>query len=296
MRAGVPHGLVLVTVMSAGLVAASSGDVAPEQAIPRVTYVTVLDADNAPVTGLTTTDIVVTEDGTARTVTDVKPAPDPLAVALLVDTSQPRMGAAAPTRDLRVALNAFVKIIQSANPESRIALMQTGGAAVTSVNFTASTSDLTRAINRLFPSQRTSAVVLEALVDMGRTMAKQELRRRAIVSIDFDSQESSGVTPDEISEGVQKSGASIWAVSIRGTDGGGAAREAVLDIVTEITGGLRFTAVSATALESQMTTIARALASQYLVSYERPNGAAVARVGAAATKGTKFLATRVIGG
>jgi hypothetical protein len=43
-----------------------------------------------------------------------------------------------------------------------------------------------------------------------------------------------------------------------------------------------------------LTTIARALTSQYLVTYERPDGGSVTRVRAAATKGSKFLATRVM--
>jgi hypothetical protein len=233
------------------------------------------------------------EDGAARTVTEVVPAPDPIAIALLVDTTQPRMGSSAPTRDLRAGLTAFMTIVQTANPESEIAVVQTGGAAVMSQNFTTKARDLTRAINRLIPSQRTSAVVLEALVDMGKAMGKLKTTRRAIVSIDFDTPDTSGVQSDQISTAVHEAGAAIWAISVRG-QGLSAGREAVLDAVTEMTGGLRLTAVSPSALEAQLTTIARALTSQYLVTYERPDGGSVTRVRAAATKGSKFLATRVM--
>lgn len=259
----------------------------------RSAYVVVLDASDAPVTGLTAADIVIMEDGAARTVTEVVPAPDPIAIALLVDTTQPRMGSSAPTRDLRAGLTAFMTIVQTANPESEIAVVQTGGAAVMSQNFTTKARDLTRAINRLIPSQRTSAVVLEALVDMGKAMGKLKTTRRAIVSIDFDTPDTSGVQSDQISTAVHEAGAAIWAISVRG-QGLSAGREAVLDAVTEMTGGLRLTAVSPSALEAQLTTIARALTSQYLVTYERPDGGSVTRVRAAATKGSKFLATRVM--
>jgi hypothetical protein len=73
-----------------------------------------------------------------------------------------------------------------------------------------------------------------------------------------------------------------------------AGREAVLDAVTEMTGGLRLTGVSASALEEQLRIIANALTSQYLVTYQRPGGGSVTRVRAAAAKGSKFLATRVV--
>jgi VWFA-related protein len=262
--------------------------------IPRTAYVTVLDNDDAPVTDLTAAEVVILEDGNPRPVTEVKPAPEPLAVMLLVDTAKPRMGDQAPTRDLRAGLTAFVKIIQAANPASKIAVMDMAGAAVMMQDFTDKTPDLTRAINRLIPSQRTSAVVLEALVDAGKSIGKQASTRRAVVSIDFDSQDTSGVQGDDIANAIQNAGTSVWAVSIHGA-GGSPMREAALDAITEISGGLRLTAVGFAALESRLQVVAKALASQYLVTYQRPSGTAVKQVRVAAARGAKFLATRIIG-
>ncbi|MEZ5317774.1 MAG: hypothetical protein R2752_10270 [Vicinamibacterales bacterium] len=282
---------LLAFALAAGVAVLRAGPA--QEMLDHSAFVIVLDGDDAPVTDLTPADVVIIEDGAPRPVTKIEVASEPISIGLLVDTAQPRMGSSAPTRDLRNGLTAFVKIIQEANPESRIAVMQTAGAAVMSVDFTNKTSDVNKALGRLFPSQRTSAVVMEALVDMGKAIAKEPHRRRAIVSIDFDSQETSGVTGEDLSEAIQNAVTSVWAVSIHGGSAS-AAREATLDAVTEITGGLRLTAVSASALTSQLETIARALTSQYLVTYQRPNGSSVTQVRAAANKGAKFLATRIL--
>jgi VWFA-related protein len=256
--------------------------------------VTVLDASDAPITDLKAEEVLVLEDGNARAVTEIKPAPEPLTVALLVDTAKPMHGSQAPTRDLRVGLATFLKVVQAANPASKIAVMDTAGAAVMVQDFTDKTPDLTRAVNRLIPSARTSAVVLEALIDIGKTIGRQPGTRRAVVSLDFDSQDTSRVRGEDIAQAIQSAGAAVWAVSIHGAQGGSGQREAGLDAITEISGGLRFTAVGSAALEQKMQIVAKALTAQYLVTYLRPASASVTQVRAAATRGAKFLATRII--
>lgn len=273
---------------------ATSGTAAMQDNVVRTAYVTVLDAKDGPVTDLAAAEVVIMEDGNPRAVTEIKPAVEPLTLAVLVDTAKPRLGDQFPTRDLRVGLASFLRIIQTASPAAKIAVMDTAGAAVMTQDFTDKTADLTRAFNRLIPSARTSAVVLEAIVDAGKAIGRQAGTRRAIVSIDFDSQDTSGVRGEDIARAVQTAGAGVWAVSIHGAQGGSGVREAGLDAITEISGGLRLTAVGSAALEQKLEVVARALASQYLVSYLRPGNPAVTQVRAAAARGSKFLATRII--
>jgi hypothetical protein len=137
-------------------------------------------------------------------------------------------------------------------------------------------------------------VVLEALIDIGKTIGRQPGTRRAVVSLDFDSQDTSRVRGEDIAQAIQSAGAAVWAVSIHGAQGGSGQREAGLDAITEISGGLRFTAVGSAALEQKMQIVAKALTAQYLVTYLRPASASVTQVRAAATRGAKFLATRII--
>jgi hypothetical protein len=284
-----------VCLLALAAVSARPGAAAPTQEnVVRTAYVTVLDASDAPITDLKSEEVVIIEDGNVRAVTEIKPAPEPLTIALLVDTAKPMQGQQAPTRDLRAGLATFLKIVQGANPASKIAVMDTAGAAVMVQDFTDKTADLTRASNRLVPSARTSAVVLEALVDAGKALGKQPGTRRAVVSIDFDSQDTSGVRGDDIAKAIQTAGASVWAISIHGASGGSGQREAGLDAITEISGGLRLTGVGFAVVEQKMAIVAKALTAQYLVSYLRPASASVTQVRAASTRGAKFLATRII--
>lgn len=284
-------GVVVATLLTAGARLTARP---PQENIVRTAYVTVLGADDAPLTDLTAAEVVIMEDGNARAVTEIKPAPEPLTIALLVDTAKPMLGSQPPTRDLRAGLATFLKIVQGANPASRIGVMDTAGAAVMVQDFTDKTADLTRAMNRLIPSTRTSAVVLEALVDAGKALGKQPGTRRAVVSVDFDSQDTSGVRGNDIAQAIQSAGASVWAVSIHGSTGGSGQREAGLDAITEISGGLRLSGVGSASLDGKMQIVAKALTSQYLVSYLRPASASVTQVRAAASRGSKFLATRII--
>ena len=293
----------LMAACAAGIITAAFPAVDARQAAAALTVsVTVLDKANVPVTGLSAADITIHEDGTARPVTSVRPADDPIAVAVLLDTAQPPMGSIPPTLDLRRGVLAFIGIVQADHPQSRIALMETGGAAVLTVDFTSKTEDLTRAASRLLQTQRSSIVVLEALADISAAIAEQPSRRRAIVVLDFDTQDTSRQELLSLSARAQRAGVSVWGISVRTsvgssvrTAGGAPIRETVLEFLAKITGGLRLTAVTATSLEPQFRTIAKALTSQYLVTYQRPADAGpAAEVRATTTRGAKVLTTRMV--
>jgi hypothetical protein len=246
----------------------------------RSILVTVLDQAGVPVKGAKPADLGVSEDGAMREVIDVKPAVDPLTIALLIDTTTPTMGTDAPTQELRAGLLAFVKAIEGASPESQIAMWEFAGAAVQTVKFTAKTDDLTKKIQRMFPTRQSGGVLLEALVDASKELGKKAGHRRVAVSVSFNSPEVSTIEPKLVAEAVGKAGVSFWAISIQSnasastsSQGSTPTREVILDNVTRRTGGVRLTGVAATSLEAQLTRIADALLSQYEVTYVRPDGA-----------------------
>jgi hypothetical protein len=269
----------------------------------RAVLVTVLDPSGAPAKDVKPADLAVIEDGATREVIDVKPAGDPMTIALLVDNTTPTMGTNAPTQELRAGLNAFATTVYQANPATQVGLWEVAGAAVQTVKFTAKADELTKKIQRMFPTRQSGAVLLEALVDASKELTKKATGpRRAIVSVSFNSPEMSTIEPKLVADAMGKSGASFWAISIESnasastsSQGGSPSREVLLAEMPGRTGGLRLTAVAGTALQSQLQRIADALTTQYLVTYVRPDGApAAAQIQAVSKRGAKVLTARWI--
>ncbi len=276
---------------------------APQGGVEKSIFVTVLDKAGAPLRDLEPAEFLVREDDVSRQVIDARLATEPLFVSLLVDTAKPLAGVPFPSQDLRRGLTTFVKTVQAANAASEVALVELAGASVTTVPFTTLFDDLAKGVGRLVPSQRSSAVLLEGLVDAARTLGDKPGPRRAIVSVTFASPEASTLEPRNVAVAVQQSGAAFWAVTVRGAEnpsafqaGGNAqnntlapTREVVLVNLPDATGGLRLTAVSSASLESLLKRIATALTAQYVVTYLRPDGPPVKVIRVAAARGATVL-------
>jgi hypothetical protein len=248
-----------------------------QNAVARSILVTALDARGAPVKGLTPRDFVVRDDGGTREVLSVEAPTEPLFISLLVDNAKPPMGQNLPLRDLRLALKTFVATIHAAAPNSEIAYMEIAGAAMPVVKFTTDTAKLTSAVGRVTESQRSFSVLFEALQDVSKELSKHLSPRRAIVTVTFDSPESSHIDPAIPAADVQRAGAQFWSIAINDSS----SRGPLFDMLPSVTGGDRMTAVTATSLESMLKKVADALTSQYVVTYARPGGvAALPTVGA----------------
>jgi hypothetical protein len=201
-----------------------------------------------------------------REVVSVTRATEPMTIALLIDNTKPTMGKDAPTREMRAGLAAFVNAIHAASPESQIGLWEFAGAGVMTQKPTAKVEDVLKKINRLFPSQQSGGVLLEALVDASKEVSKKTGPRRIVVALSLNSPEVSTIDPREVAIAMRKAGVNFWAVSIQSnadastsSQGGSAARDLILANVTAASGGMRLTGIAATALEGQMKSIADAL-------------------------------------
>jgi VWFA-related protein len=258
----------------------------------KAALVTVVAEAGAPIRDLKASDFVVKEDGKKREVLDAKLANDSLSVVLLIDTSQSPVGSARSPQDLRTASAAFVKTIQAVNPNASIALLLCGGSAVKTIDFMSKAGELDEAISRLYPDQQSNAVLLEALRDAGKMLAVRTGPRRAVVSIDFNSSEGSNDRMvQEAADSVTNSGATFWAVSIRGSGATSGNREEVLNKMTKASGGRRFSSVASSGLEANLKNVAASLTSQYVVTFTRPDGVSVKTTTFETVGGAKVLLT-----
>ena len=281
--------LTLPVALSAVLLARPLA--APEAQAPgeKSIYVTVVDDANKVVTGLTAADVAVREDNVIREVTSIKPATDPMSIVVLADTTEALKDS---VRDLRTGLTSFVKDVLTASPESQIQLGEFQGASTVRVKFTPKQPDLEKAISRLFPQPETAPVLLEALVDASKDLAKRPTPRKAIVTINMEpSGDQSTIQPRDVANEVMKSGAALWSISIQAGTNRNPTRDQLLGGLATNTGAMRQTIITSSALESWLKTYASCLTSQYVVSYKRPDATPAKVVQVAARPGLKALAS-----
>lgn len=278
-----------VVVMPAAATSTVPGG-APAAPVERGLLVTVLDKDNHALRDLTAKDFLVFEDGVQREVTGAELTSAPMSISILVDTTKSAPGVIEPTRDIRTALSTFMRTVQAAVPATEVAIFEFAGAGVLLRSFTSKPEDLAKSITRIVPNQRINAVMLETMIDAAKDIRKRPGPRRVILTVDRGSGESSRVPPQRVADEVLTSGASVWAISVASSAGTVAPdRDALLDAVTEHTGGIRLTAQLPSALEMMTKTVADALTAQYIVTYSRPEGPPSKSVVPAATRGAKVL-------
>src|SRR5262245_519232 len=260
------------------------------QATDKTAFVSVVDANGKPVKDLQAADFKVGEDNVVREITSVKLATEPLFIQILGDSTR---NADKLVRDFRVALTSFVHQVLGASPESQIGLMEFGQASILITNFTSKAPDLEKGINRLIPKPDAESVLLEAVVEAGKNFGKKAGPRRAIVAVNVEpGGEASRTPPNKIQDELMKSGASLWVLSLQLQNQLNPARDAVLKVLTQNSGGTRQFIATPTGLEPWLKSYADALTSQYAVTYKRPAGPAPqAMMWNVARPGVKVLAS-----
>jgi hypothetical protein len=273
-------------------VSLSTALAAPPPQQQKTALVTAVAEASGKLGSLKAADFVVKEDGTAREVLDAAPATEPLFITILVDMSQPPAGVIPPTQDLRRALSAFVQTIKTGSPDAQLSMVEIATAGVTKVDFTSEAEAIEKNIQKVFPGNQTDAALIETIVDAGKKLSDKPSPRRAIVSVDFNSKDTSAErTMRQAAESIRKAGATLWSVSVRGNAQSSSNREEVLNVVSKSSGGLRLTAVEATGLETMLKSVANSLLSQYTVTFVRPGSGSVKGTEMQTKAGGKVLVT-----
>lgn len=268
--------------------------------VDKSLYMSVLDEKGKPVKDMVADDILIREDGVDRQVVAVKPAAQPISVAILVDTSQgARVVDAYGTpeeyvRDLRVAVGSFAKHLLGQSPNASISLMEFGQAAITVVKYTSDPIEFEKGVNHIVSRPGVASVLGEALEAANKDLAGRPGGRKAIISLNLEpSNEQSFENGRQIGDAFRKSGAQLWSVSVQRGTLQNSKRDLVLNDFAKLSGGQRDFVVGISAVEGILKGYADALVYQYEVVFKRPEsnkGAKVIQVGTA-RQGVKLHAS-----
>jgi hypothetical protein len=263
--------LLLVPAVAIPLNARAQGGV------DKSLFISVLDEAGKPVKDIVTDDIRIMEDGVERQVVAVKPASQPISVAVLVDTAQgsretDKYGTPEEyVRDIRNGVATFGKTLLGQSPNAVVSLTEFGQAAVTIVPFTSKPDEYMKGVNRVVARPGVGSVLLEALSQVNKDLAKQPSTRRAIVSLNLEpSDEQSRQNEKQIIEDFAKSGAQLWSLSVQRGGLKNSKRDLVINQFAKVTGGQRDFIVGISAVEGILKGYADALTYQYEVVFKRP--------------------------
>ena len=263
------RGLSVCLVICSFVASASGQDAQRADARTRDIYVSAVDRQGNPVTGLTAADLVVKEDGATREVLEVKRATEPLQIAVLIDDSSAASDA---TSFLRDGLLAFLERMRG---HAEIGLITVGERPTVLAPYTTDTEELNQKVKRLFPRANSGAYLLDAITDASKALAKREARRPVILAITFEGTEYSNQHYDAVLKELQKSGAALHAVAIgspsAALDDEMRNRGQVLSEGTSRTGGRRDQVLANSGIPDKLKQAADELLNQYVVTYGRPD-------------------------
>ncbi len=182
---------------------------ASAQSLERQMYVSVLDADGAPVVDLTVDDFTVREDGVLREVLRVSPATDSMQVALLVDNSVAMWPYLRDLRDLRDGLGVFVERLGG---DHEVAVITFAGRPTIVEDYSRSVSELRQAIGRIVPRPGGDAPLLDAIYSAGEGMQRREAARPVLIAVTADSTEYRNRPYERVLGMIEATGATFHAV------------------------------------------------------------------------------------
>jgi hypothetical protein len=180
---------------------------------------------------------------------------------------------------MRDAVQGFCKVVLTAAPDSKILLMEFGGAGTVRQEFTSDLAALEAVIPKILPKP-SDPVLTEALADIAQQMAKVPSRRRVIITINNEpSNEAGRLEVKQVAESLRKSGASVWGISVRAAGGRlDANRDNLLKGAAANSGGIRVTLQTSVPLADYMRSVAANSIVQYAVTFKRPANAPQAKL------------------
>ena len=240
------------------------------QATERTVYASVVDKNDAPVTGLAAGEFIVREDDTAREVLRVSAATEPMHVAVLVDTSQ---AMEEHLLDIRTALQRFFKQMAG---KHEIALIGIGERPTVLSDYTRDTARLEKAVGSVFSRPGSGTYILDAIVEAANGLQKRKTTRPHIIVYAAKGPEFSERSHQSVVDALRESGATLHTLMLNrpGVAMGSREEQELAQAVangTKATGGRREDLLTPMALGDRLQSLGNELTNQYQVVYARPS-------------------------
>jgi VWFA-related protein len=240
------------------------------QATERTIYASVVDKNDAPVTGLAANEFVVREDDVAREVLRVLPATEPMHIALLIDTSQ---AMEEHMLDVRNALRSFFKQMGGKHD---IALIGLGERPTVLLDYTRDAGRLEKAVGSVFSRSGSGTYILDGIVESSNGLRRRKAARPHIIVYAARGPEFSERYHQSVIDALRESGATLHTLALNRPGAAMSSREeqelakAIAD-GTRLTGGRRDDLLTPMALSDRLESLAKELENQYQVVYARPS-------------------------
>jgi Ca-activated chloride channel family protein len=234
--------------------------------------VTVTDGQHF-VTDLEEGDIEIFEDGIKQQTTFFSKVQQPIALAVLLDTS------ASMESKLETAEEAAIGFARRMRPGDLMEVIDFDSQVSILQGFTGDVAALERAIRQATVNGSTSLynAIYVSLKDLKKARAgRTEIRREAIVVLSDGDDTSSLVAYDEVLDLAKRSETAIYAIGLKQNDGGRRdfkEAEFVLKQLSQETGGRAFYPGSVAELPKIYELISQELSSQYAIGYVSKNAA-----------------------
>lgn len=238
----------------------------------RTVYVTALNGQGQPVRGLTADDFSVREGGQDRGIVSVEPARARMRIALAVDE---------PLLVYSEARQAMANLIQRLAPQAEISIIVVDLGNRVMVPYTSDVATHVAALRAVPPARwGTATNVAEGIDEIARRFSEEETERRVMVVMAVDGQKEISIPPENVLRRIRDSRVQmhVVAASLRGISGtpteiiDGSGLTMILTEGPRWSGGRNVRVLAPSAMIGATAQIALDLASQYAVTYTRPDG------------------------
>ena len=234
----------------------------------RALFVSAVDKDGEPVSGLGPDAFIVREDGARREILRVSRATEPIDIALLVDNST------AASQEITFFREALSKFVVKMAPGNNIAVITLADRPTIVVDYTNDTKRLSDATGRLFPMPQSGMTLLDGILETAQGLARRETPRAVIVPVITDGTEFTNRYSNDVVAALDRVDAALHIVGIgqfiHSEEHGIRERSFLLNDGPAKSGGQYITLLSPHGLDPALQRLARELSSQYKVIYGRP--------------------------